>query len=155
MNGEWIPEGILEMTPKWRNFFENTATVQFDHRILALSTLASIGVMYTQTRFLNGGRLWVSLPKISKIGLNMTAGMALCQVTLGISTLLLCVPVSLAAVHQAGSLVLLSCITFLCHTLRLASYSSITPGLLHVLNRSIIIISIQNTSRFVSRLNLR
>src|SRR5690625_7272105 len=39
MEGQWIPDGILGLQPLWRNFFENTATVQFVHRILAISTL--------------------------------------------------------------------------------------------------------------------
>jgi cytochrome c oxidase assembly protein subunit 15 len=40
------------------------------------------------------------------------------QVTLGITTLLLYVPVSLAAAHQAGALLLLTAILFLNHRLR-------------------------------------
>ena len=35
MAGEWIPEGIWNSDLGIRNVFENTATVQFDHRILA------------------------------------------------------------------------------------------------------------------------
>ena len=34
MAGQWIPDDILAMSPKIKNFFENPTTVQFDHRIL-------------------------------------------------------------------------------------------------------------------------
>lgn len=50
MGDNWFPENILELTPLWKNFVENTATVQFDHRVLALSSLASIWAMYGRAR---------------------------------------------------------------------------------------------------------
>ena len=34
MAGQWIPDDILALSPKIKNFFENPTTVQFDHRIL-------------------------------------------------------------------------------------------------------------------------
>lgn len=34
MAGQWIPEDIMKMSPRIKNFFENPTTVQFDHRIL-------------------------------------------------------------------------------------------------------------------------
>jgi len=40
------------------------------------------------------------------------------QVTLGISTLLLHVPVGLAAAHQGGAILLFSAALFACHALR-------------------------------------
>ena len=39
MAGKWIPDEVLAMTPRWKNFFENAATVQLDHRILVSSQL--------------------------------------------------------------------------------------------------------------------
>ena len=88
-------------TPLWRNFFENIATVQFNHRLLA--TLVFIGVI----------TLWVtarrySLPAAVRTGLHLMLAAVLLQVVLGISTLLLHVPVSLAATHQAVALLLLT-----------------------------------------------
>ena len=44
--------------------------------------------------------------------------MVVIQVTLGITTLLYYVPISLASTHQAGSLTLLTFATWLSHTLR-------------------------------------
>ena len=34
MAGQWIPDDIMGMSPRLKNFFENPTTVQFDHRIL-------------------------------------------------------------------------------------------------------------------------
>ena len=36
MNGHFIPPEIFILEPWYRNFFENMATVQFDHRMIAL-----------------------------------------------------------------------------------------------------------------------
>ena len=33
MNGALVPSGLLEITPAWRNVFENELTVQFVHRM--------------------------------------------------------------------------------------------------------------------------
>eukprot|EP01041_Mallomonas_annulata_P003520 gene3521-7005_t len=117
MNGEWIPTGILEMTPLWRNFFENTATVQFDHRVLALTTLGSIGVMYHNAK---RSVHWSSFPLYTRRAFQAVAGMSIVQVGLGITTLLLYVPIPLAVIHQAGSLTLLTITTALIHSLRFA-----------------------------------
>ncbi|KAJ9562665.1 hypothetical protein OSB04_007825 [Centaurea solstitialis] len=53
MGDSWIPEDVLSMKPLIRNFFENTATVQLDHRILATATLASIGGLWWSARKLD------------------------------------------------------------------------------------------------------
>ena len=53
MDDQWVPDGLLEMEPKWRNFVENTATVQFDHRVLAMTTLAGMGVFFNANLDLN------------------------------------------------------------------------------------------------------
>ena len=39
MGDRWIPQDILDHTPKFKNFFENPTTVQFDHRILVSQIL--------------------------------------------------------------------------------------------------------------------
>lgn len=129
MNEKWIPEEILEMQPLWKNIFENTATVQFDHRILALSTLGSIWTMYINAKTTDSGKLWSSLPKYTKLAFNTTTGISLIQVGLGISTLLLYVPIPLAAIHQAGSLTLLTSVICLIHSLRFSKFTHIITKL--------------------------
>lgn len=104
MGDEWIPEGILEMTPLWRNFVENTATVQFDHRILALSTLSAVSMGYVTAKNALKGGFFQAIPSGTRLAYHATMGMAWTQVGLGISTLLMYVPISLAAVHQVSDL---------------------------------------------------
>lgn len=111
----WIPPEAWEMEPKWRNFFENTALVQLDHRVLALSTAGLISATFLAAR---RGQVWRVLPAETRTALTATVGMAGAQVALGISTLLMYVPVPLAAAHQAGSLVLLSLLSWSVHSLK-------------------------------------
>jgi cytochrome c oxidase assembly protein subunit 15 len=105
MDGHWVPEVIFMQQPLWRNFFENIATVQFDHRVLAI--LVFIGVCA-----LSLGTLRSPLSRQLRLGLHALMAAALLQVTLGISTLLLHVPVALATAHQGGALLLFSVLLF-------------------------------------------
>ena len=114
-DGKWMPpkEDMLVLTPVYRNFFENTATVQFDHRCLALASTSIVGL-----QLVAAGPVWQSLPVHARRCLSAT-GIALgAQVGLGIATLLLYVPIPLAAAHQLGSLVLLTTSLATAHTLR-------------------------------------
>ncbi|KYN09885.1 Cytochrome c oxidase assembly protein COX15 like protein [Trachymyrmex cornetzi] len=103
MADKWIPDDILAISPVLKNFTENPATVQFDHRILVYK-----GVLSRKHKLPNRGRKAVAAVLCA----------AYLQVLLGISTLLYHVPVTLAASHQSGSLILLSTIIWLCHELR-------------------------------------
>lgn len=109
MDGHLIPKAIFLFDPLWRNFFENIATVQFDHRLLATLVLIA------------GFSLWLAarkLPDALRRRAHLLLAMIAVQVTLGISTLLLHVPIALAALHQAGALVLLTLTLYLLHGLR-------------------------------------
>jgi cytochrome c oxidase assembly protein subunit 15 len=111
MDGQWVPEVILMQEPLWRNFFENIATVQFDHRLLAtLSFLGAVAIWLSSLRH--------SLPMQVRIALHCLLAAAMLQVALGISTLLLHVPVTLAAAHQGGALVLFTVLLFISHRMR-------------------------------------
>ncbi len=46
MEGRFVPPGYWHEAPWWRNFFENLVAVQFDHRILAETTLAAILILW-------------------------------------------------------------------------------------------------------------
>ena len=111
MDGQWIPDGLLSLSPMWRNFFENVTTVQFDHRVLAMLLFAMVLLLWgvlsrseQDSRVRTGGHL-------------LLAALAL-QIALGISTLLLHVPVALGAAHQGGAIVLFTASVFLSHQLR-------------------------------------
>jgi cytochrome c oxidase assembly protein subunit 15 len=95
-----------------RNFFENTAAVQFDHRVLAMSTLAATTATWLTTR--NNARL----PLPARYAAAATAAVAAAQAGLGVAALLHHVPASLGAAHQANALVLFSCVLGLVHALR-------------------------------------
>ncbi|CAK6953273.1 cytochrome c oxidase assembly protein COX15 homolog isoform X1 [Scomber scombrus] len=101
MGDRWIPDDLLAFSPSLKNFFENPTTVQFDHRILGISTVTAITGLYLFSRRM-------VLPRRARIAISLLAAMAYGQVALGISTLLLYVPTPLAATHQSGSVALLS-----------------------------------------------
>jgi cytochrome c oxidase assembly protein subunit 15 len=96
MNGEIIPDDLFYMMPVWLNFFENHATVQFDHRLLAYLTLATIIATWLVSRR-------HPLPTRARLSVNLLLVAAIIQAGLGISTLMLVVPLTLAVLHQAGA----------------------------------------------------
>jgi len=114
MDGQVVPEGYLEMTPVYRNFFENIATVQFDHRVLASSTFVSSWAFWMLSR-------GVVLPPQARLGCNLLVAATSGQFALGIITLLNAVPVHLGAAHQAGALTVFTVTLYLMHALRLRS----------------------------------
>jgi cytochrome c oxidase assembly protein subunit 15 len=110
MGDQWLPPAGWMLQPGWRNLFENLATVQFDHRLLALLTLVSVVALWLYAR----GR---PMARSARAGLHLLLLVAIVQISMGIGTLLLHVPVALAAAHQAGALTLLSVALFVVHRL--------------------------------------
>lgn len=102
MDGALVPPGFLDMQPLWRNAFENIPTVQFNHRWLGIGTMIAIVALWWRAQPL-------ALGPQARHALNGLAIMGLVQPLLGITTLLLMVPVPIAALHQAGALILLGC----------------------------------------------
>lgn len=134
MNEQWIPKDDMidpELKPSYRNAFENTAMVQWNHRVLGTSTalsaltLAGVGLFHPAARH-------TLTPQVSR-GLKVLGGVAVGQMSLGIATLLNYVPIGLAAVHQLGSLVVLSTGIFVVHSLRYVS-----PGVLRIVGKQIV-----------------
>ena len=110
MEGGFAPDTYGRLAPWWRNLFENAAAVQFDHRLLAEATFAAIAVLWLaawRTRLAPGQR-WA---------LHALFAMAAVQVGLGIATLLLVVPLPLAALHQAGAMGLITAALVARHSL--------------------------------------
>jgi len=111
MNGKIVPDEIMLIEPWYANIAYNMATVQFIHRCLALIiALMAVGLWFDVRREPPNPRprFWSTILLL----------MAFVQVGLGISTLLLRVPVNLAAMHQMGALVLFSIAIMFRHTLR-------------------------------------
>jgi cytochrome c oxidase assembly protein subunit 15 len=111
MGDVWMPKEILELKPLWTNFTENPVTVQFDHRILGITTFSSIMGLWWLSRK-------TKLPPRARLAVNILAVGVICQVLLGISTLVHHVPTGQAASHQSGSLALLSIAMWLTHELK-------------------------------------
>jgi heme A synthase len=117
MDGRLVPTGYAQLHPFIRNWFENIAAIQFDHRLLAMTTAAAVLLLWA-------AGLRAALPVPTGVALWALLAAAAVQVALGISTLLYVVPVPLAAAHQAGAVILLTAAIVLRHTLRRAPRST-------------------------------
>jgi heme a synthase len=111
MDGRLVPADYGVMRPWAANLFENVAAVQFNHRVLAIATLAAALALWAVSRT-------VRLTAFARRTMALLAAVAALQVALGISTLLLVVPVWLGALHQAGALTLLTVAVCALHGLR-------------------------------------
>ena len=111
MNGHFIPPEIFMLDPWYRNFFDNMATVQFDHRMIAWILAILIPIFWLKSRS-------VPLSGSARLACTLLLVMLAVQISLGISTLLLVVPLPLAAAHQAGALLLFTAALWVNHQLR-------------------------------------
>jgi heme a synthase len=97
--------------PWWQNFFYNMATVQFDHRLGAWVLAFLVPWLWLRVRR-------ADVPPRARLAANLLLAALVAQITLGITTLLLAVPVALGAAHQGGAVVLLASALFANHSLR-------------------------------------
>jgi cytochrome c oxidase assembly protein subunit 15 len=111
MNGHVVPPEIFMLQPWHLNFFNNPATVQFDHRLGAWLLALLVPWFWLKARR-------APLSPRARLALNLLVAMLAIQITLGICTLLLVVPVPLAALHQAGAVLLLTTALLANHALR-------------------------------------
>jgi cytochrome c oxidase assembly protein subunit 15 len=118
MGDQWIPDEIWDLEPFHRNFIENTALVQFNHRVLATTT-ASAAVVLAGVGLLSPNKAALVTPQVRK-GLLAVGLAATGQFALGITTLLSYVPIGLAAAHQLGSIVVFTSCVYLVHSLQYA-----------------------------------
>jgi len=110
MGDSLIPPGIAALSPWYLNPLENMVTVQFNHRLLAVSTGLILFFWYLR------GRSSFDEPRLQR-SFKLVGMMVIIQLALGIATLLLQVPVILGALHQAGALLLFSALLFNIHAL--------------------------------------
>jgi len=100
IDGSFVPEAsrLWFITPAWRNLFENTLTVQFDHRMMAycvwLLALFHANDAWDMRRETGGAIL--------------LAGAVTLQAALGVATLLSHAPIELALVHQILAILVLT-----------------------------------------------
>lgn len=115
MDGKLIPSGLGAMSPWYLNFFENVATVQFDHRAVAYAILVlALWHLVALVRTADDERV------VRSAGLLTFAVLA--QMSFGIWLLLAHVPLWLGLVHQGGAaLVVAACVLHLHRTTRSAT----------------------------------
>ena len=100
IDGVFVPDSarLLFNQPAWRNFFENTLTVQFDHRMMAYTVLI-VALLHAfdalRARAVASGAV-------------LLACAVTLQAALGIVTLLNQAPLDLALAHQATALIVLT-----------------------------------------------
>ncbi len=107
IDGGFIPSAsrLFFETPWWRNLFDNTLTVQFEHRMVAYALFATAVLHAIDAVRSRAGR-----PAIN--GALWLAGVVTLQATLGILTLLNQVPMDLALAHQAVAIAVLTLAVF-------------------------------------------
>jgi len=100
-NGAWIPPNAGTLSPFWRDVLDNPETVNLIHRVLGLLTLGAIFDLWRLCRrHVEAG--------VRRRSLDVVLGLALCQVTLGIVTVMTHMQLHAAVTHQVGGLLLLS-----------------------------------------------
>jgi cytochrome c oxidase assembly protein subunit 15 len=124
IDGGFIPSAarLFFDSPWWRNLFENTLTVQFEHRMVAY-TLFALAVLHAVDAVRSradgaviGGALWF-------------LGIVTLQATLGILTLLHQVPMDLALTHQAMAIVVLTLAVFQAERLTRVGREPVAQGI--------------------------
>lgn len=100
MAGEWFPSAFFRLEPAWKNAFENPAAVQFIHRTLGFAVVTSVTAFWLWARTL-------PLSPRQRSAIHALFAITCAQFLLGVATLLLFVPVSVATLHQVGA-----CLTF-------------------------------------------
>ena len=103
MGAGLVPAEYASLSPWWKNLFENPAAAQFNHRLLATLLFLAVLAIWVRSRGAAGATLQARM--------NLVFVAAGVQVALGITVLLLAVPVAIGVAHQAGALLLLTALT--------------------------------------------
>lgn len=107
MGGHVLPSEYAAMAPLWRNWFDNPAAAQFDHRVLAELTWLAIVLLWLFGRRAVAGA--------ARRALDLLVAMATIQAALGIATLLSVVELPIAVAHQAGAVLLVTAALYARH----------------------------------------
>ena len=102
MDGRLVPDGYASLEPFVRNWFENVAAVQFNHRLLAtLAAIVGLATVFVGLRRAKGS--------VARGRAASALGIAIIlQYALGVLTLLWVVPVSLGTAHQSMAMLVLT-----------------------------------------------
>jgi len=105
MNGEWIPEAVYSLDPLWKNFLESPYGIQFIHRTLAIIIVSFVIYIWYKGREIQHNYL-------QRKSLNILLSIIILQTVIGIFTLILIVPISLALTHQIIAFFLLMSVVY-------------------------------------------
>jgi cytochrome c oxidase assembly protein subunit 15 len=111
MDGALVPGGLFLQEPWYRNVFENAATAQFNHRVMAY-------ILVVLALWHAGRIVRMADSRHVRITAMMIAVVALAQTAVGIWTLLAWVPLSLGVAHQLGALALMAASVVHLHAIR-------------------------------------
>jgi cytochrome c oxidase assembly protein subunit 15 len=115
MNGEWMPVIIAKQFAEagWVSLISDVPSVQFIHRILGYTLFILISMIYFA--------YYPSLREKGKKGLKALYALISIQALLGISVVLLSVPILLAVLHQITALIILGLIIINIHGARVGN----------------------------------
>ena len=98
MAGGFLPPDPFELSPWWRNFFEDDGLVQFMHRMIGYTLFFFCFFAWRRSRSSGNSTL--------KFSFNVILAIAFFQMVLGISTVMYAAPWEIAIIHQFGAILL-------------------------------------------------
>tara|TARA_B100000161_G_scaffold96788_1_gene68374 strand:+ start:669 stop:1811 length:1143 start_codon:yes stop_codon:yes gene_type:complete len=98
MAGGFLPPDPFELSPWWRNFFEDDGLVQFMHRMIGYTLFFFCFFAWRRSRSSGNSTL--------KFSFNLILAIAIFQMMLGIATVMYAAPWEIAIIHQFGAILL-------------------------------------------------
>lgn len=98
MGDGFLPPEPFQITPVWRNFFEDAGLVQFIHRMTGYLVFILGIVVWLRARKSPNGQ--------TRFAFNIVLAVLTLQIVLGIVTVLYSAPLQLAILHQIGAVIL-------------------------------------------------
>ena len=98
MAGGFLPPDPFELSPWWRNFFEDDGLVQFMHRMIGYTLFLFCLFAWRRSRSSGNSTL--------KFSFNIILAAALFQMVLGIATVMYAATWEIAIIHQFGAILL-------------------------------------------------
>lgn len=111
MNGQVVPDGLLTKEPTWKNFFENVAMVQFNHRNMAYVTMSVSWWLFFRI-------MKSRIPGPATVAGLIAVLMINYQAFSGILTLLNLVPKEKANMHQMTAIMTLTSVLLMVYLAR-------------------------------------
>lgn len=97
MMGYWVPPGLVALDPAWLSFVSHPAAVQFVHRCLGWVLALSVTIFW-----------WSSRKQGFRGAPDFLLGAVALQFVLGVLTLVLNVPITIAVAHQVNASLVLA-----------------------------------------------